>query len=394
VVAAQPGVDGEVHAYLSRKVREALTGEDQAISVRVYGEDLGILRSKAEEIRQVLAGISGVESPEVEPQAEQQEISVKVDLEKALQYGLKPGDVRRAASALIGGITVGSLFQEQKVFDVVIWGHPDIRKDLNDVQNLLIDTESGAQVRLRDVAGVSSVAAPSVIHRQGVSRRIDVEAAVSGRSVDAVTREARRRIRDVAFPFEYHAEVLGEYVERSAAVRSVYSYLIAAVVAIVLLLHAALGSWRLAALLILGAPVAALGGFVAAFLGGGVLTLGSFLGFLAILGLASRNGIIQIRRFQDLEQQDAGRGSNLILRGVEERLRPVVASTITTSAIVLPFVALGNVAGLEILHPAAVVILGGLVTSAIFALFVLPALYPRFAAAIAATTGPLIAEPA
>jgi len=394
VVAAQPGVDGEVQAYLSKKMREGLTGEDQAISVRVYGEDLGILRSKAEEIRQVLAGISGVKSPEVEPQPEQQEISVEVDLEKALEYGLKPGDVRRAASALIGGITVGSLFQEQKVFDVVIWGHPDIRKDLDDVQNLLIDTESGAQVRLRDVAKVSSVAAPSVIHRQGVSRRIDVEAEVSGRSVGAVTQEARRRIRDISFPFEYHAEVLGEYVERSAAVRSVYSYLIAAVVAIVLLLHAALGSWRLAALVILGAPVAALGGFVAAFLGGGVLTLGSFLGFLAILGLALRNGIIQIWRFQYLEQQDAGRGSDLILRGVEERLRPVVASTITTGAIVLPFVALGNVAGLEILHPAAVVILGGLVTSAIFALFVLPALYPRFAAAVAATTAPLIAEPA
>ena len=393
VVAAQPGVDGEVQAYLSKKMREGVTGEDQAISVRVYGEDLGILRSKAEEIRQVLAGISGVKSPEVEPQPEQQEISVEVDLEKAREYGLKPGDVRRAASALVGGITVGSLFQEQKVFDVVIWGHPDIRKDLNDVQNLLIDTESGAQVRLRDVAKVSSVAAPSVIHRQGVSRRIDVEAAVSGRSVDAVTREARRRIREVAFPFEYHAEVLGEYVERSAAWRSVYSYLIAAVVAIVLLLHAALGSWRLAALLILGAPVAALGGFVAASLGGGVLTLGSFLGFLAILGLALRNGIIQIRRFQDLEQQDAGRGSSL-MRGVEERLRPVVASTITIGAIVLPFVALGNVAGLEILHPAAVVILGGLVTSAIFVLFVLPALYPRFAAAIAATRGPWIAEPA
>ena len=383
-----------MQAYLSKKMREGVTGEDQAISVRVYGEDLGILRSKAEEIRQVLAGISGVVSPEVEPQPEQQEISVEVDLDKAREYGLKPGDVRRAASALIGGITVGSLFQEQKVFDVVIWGHPDIRKDLNDVQNLLIDTESGAQVRLRDVARVSSVAAPSVIHRQGVSRRIDVEAAVSGRSVDAVTREARRRIREVAFPFEYHAEVLGEYVERSAAWRSVYSYLIAAVVAIVLLLHAALGSWRLAALLILGAPVAALGGFVAASLGGGVLTLGSFLGFLAILGLALRNGIIQIQRFQYLEQQEAGRGSSLILRGVEERLRPVVASTITTGAIVLPFVALGNVAGLEILHPAAVVILGGLVTSAIFALFVLPALYPRFAAAIAATRGPWIAEPA
>jgi CzcA family heavy metal efflux pump len=394
VVDAQPGVRGEVQTYLSKKMRESLTGEDQAISVRVYGEDLGILRSKAEEIRQVLATIGGVVSPEVEPQAEQQEISVEVDLAKAPEFGLKPGDVRRAASELIGGITVGSLFQEQKVFDVVVWGRPGIRRGINDVQDLLIDTESGGQVRLADVARVRSVASPSVIHREGVSRRIDVEAEISGRSVGAATLEAKRRIRDVAFPFEYHAEVRGEFVERSAALRSLYSYLIAAVVAICLLLHAALGSWRLAALLILGAPVAALGGVVAAYLGGGVLSLGSFLGLFAILGLASRNGIMQIRHLQYLQQRDPEQGNNLVLRGAGERLRPVVASAVTIGAIVLPFVAFGNVAGLEILHPAAVMILGGLVTSTVLTLFVMPALYPLFAATIPATTRPLIAEAA
>jgi CzcA family heavy metal efflux pump len=394
VVDAQAGISGEVQTFLSKKMRESLTGEDEAISVRVYGQDLGILRAKAEEIRKVLATIAGIKSPQVEQQGEQQEIQVEVDLEKARAFGLKPGDVRRNASALLGGITVGSLFQEQKVFDVVVWGRPELRRNLNDIQNLLIDTESGAQVRLADVARVNIVSAPSVIHRQGVSRRIDVEAEISGRSLGDVTEEAKRRIKEVAFPFEYHAEVLGEYVERKAALGSLFSYLVAAAVAIVLLLHAALGSWRLAGLVIVGAPVAALGGFLAAYLGGGVLSLGSFLGFVAVLGLAARNGIMLIRHFQYLEQQEAGDGGSLVLRGAGERLPSVVATAITIGLIVLPFVALGNVAGLEILHPAAVVILGGLITSTILTLFVTPTLYSRFAAKAAAETRSLIPEAA
>jgi Cu/Ag efflux pump CusA len=392
VVSAQPGIDGEVQTLFSKRMRESLTGEDQAISVRVYGQDLDILRAKAEEIRQVLGKIEGVKNPEVEQQAEQQAIDVEVDLDKARAYGLKPGDVRRAASALIGGITVGSLFQEQKVFDVVIWGTPDIRKDLNDIQNLLIDTESGTQVRLADVARVGTVTTPSVIHRQGASRRIDIEAEVSGRSLADVTEEAKSRIREGAYPFEYHAEVLGEHVARKAALGSLYGYLAAAAVAIVLLLQAAMGSWRLAGLIIVGVPVAALGGFFAAYVGGGVHSLGLLLGLVAVLGLAVRNGIMLIRHLQYLEQQETAPDNNLVLRGAGERLPSVLASAITIGLIVLPFVALGNVAGLEILHPAAVVILGGLVTSTILTLFVIPSLYPRFAAKVVADTPSLAPE--
>jgi Cu/Ag efflux pump CusA len=313
-------------------------------------------------------------------------------LEKARVHGLKPGDVRRAASALIGGITVGSLFQEQKVFDVVIWGTPDIRKNLADIQNLLIDTESGTLVRLADVARVATVATPSVIHRQGASRRIDVEAEVVGRSLGAVTEEVRSRIKEGAFPFEYHAEVLGEHVARQAALTSLYSYMIAAAVAIVLLLHAVLGSWRLAGLVIVATPVAAVGGFLAAYLADGALSLGSFLGLAAVLGLAVRNGIMLIKHFQYLEQTETAYDGGQILRGTSERLPSVVATAITIGLIVLPFVAFGNVAGLEILHPAAVMILGGLVTSTILALFVIPALYPRFAAKVAAETRALTPE--
>ena len=175
---------------------------------------------------------------------------------------------------------------------------------------------------------------------------------------------------------------------------SLYSYLVAAAIAIILLLQAALGSWRLAGFVFVAAPVAVLGGFVSAYLGGEVLSLGSFLGLVAVLGLAVRNGIMLIRHFQYLEQQEAAYDSSLVLRGTGERLPAVVASAITIGLIVLPFVWIGNVAGLEILHPAAVAILGGLVTSTILTLFVIPALYPRFAAKVAAETGVLVPEAA
>jgi Cu/Ag efflux pump CusA len=383
VVSAAPDLNGSVQTFLSKRMRESLTGEDQAISVRIYGQDLGILRAKAEEIRQSLTKIEGIKKPEVEPQTEQQVIDIEVDLQKARTYGLKPGDVRRAASELIGGITVGGLFQDQKVFDVMVWGHPDIRKDLNDVRNLLIDTESGDQVRLADVARVSIVTTPSMIHRQGASRRIDVEAEVSGRSLGAVTDEVRQRIKEGAYPFEYHAEVLGEHVERQAALKSLYGYLVAASIMIVLLLQAALSSWRLAGLIIAGTFVAMLGGFLATYVAGMTLSLGSFLGLVTVAGLALRNGIMQIRHLQYLEQQEAEPGESVVPRGAGELLPSVIASAITTGLIVLPFAVLGDVAGLEILHPAAVVILGSLVTSTIITLFIIPALYPRLRAKVA-----------
>ena len=377
VVAGRSGITGEVQTYLSKQMRERLTGEDNAVAVRVFGQDLGILRQKAQEVRDVLATIPGIKSPQVEQQAEQQEIQIEVDLEKARAYGLKPGDVRRNASELIGGVTVGNLFQEAKVFDVVVWGRPEIRKDPNDIRNLLIDTESGAQVRLADVARVNAVPAPSVIHRQGVSRRIDVEASVSGRSVADVTEEVKRRLQNVAFPNEYHAEVLGEYVERKAAMASLYSYMFAAAVVSFLLLQAGLGSWRLCVRVILGLPLAALGGLVAGVLSGGTLSLGSFLGLTVVMGLALRNGTMLVARAREFARLPNGDANNFAQAAAE--CAPAVLATAATLALfVLPFAVAGNVAGMEILYPAAVVILGGLVTTPLSTLLFIPALYPRW----------------
>lgn len=377
-VDAHQDISGEIQTFLSKKMRESMTGEDKAISVRIYGQDLDILRAKAIEIKQALQGIEGVTGPEIEPQQVQQAIDVEVDLEKARAYGLKPGDVRRAASTLIGGITVGSLFQEQKVFDVVVWGRPEIRRDIRDIQNLLIDTGSGKQVRLADVARVEIVNTPSVIHRQGASRRIDVEADVSGRSVAAVTEDVKQRIAQGAFPFEYHAEVRGEVAERQAILYSLCGYIVAAAIGIVLLLQAAFSSWRLTCLAIVSAPLAILGCFVAAYIAGGTLSLGSFLGLFAVLALGLRNMTVQIRHLQDLDAETRGQDTGFVVRGAVQRIGAVLASAITIGIIALPFVMFGDVAGLEITHPAAVVILGGLVSSTLLTAFVIPALYPHF----------------
>jgi Cu/Ag efflux pump CusA len=374
-----PGIKGEVSTFLSKKMKEALTGGGETVTVRVYGHDQEIVQGKAREIRDLMAKIDGIENPRVEVQTQKTTIEVKVNLDKARGHGLKPGDVRRAASTLVSGITVGALFQDQKVFDVVVLGSADVRGNLEDVRNLLIDTPTGAQVRLADVAEVRTIASPGVIRRQGVSRRIDIDADVKpGEDVGEVSREVARQIQGVMFPFEYHAQVIGEHFAERAALRSLYSYFAAAALVAFLLLQASLGSWRLALASLTCVPIALAGCFLAVLASGGVFTLGSLLGFVTVLGLCVRQGIALVRHFQQMEAQGEPFAEALVQRGVRERLPAIVASVFTTAMLVLPFVVLGDVAGLEVVHAIAVAVLGGLVTTTLTTLVCVPALYLRF----------------
>ena len=377
-----PGMRGELNTFLSKKMREALTGDEAQITVRIYGHDVNIIRSKAEEIQLVLSKIEGIESAKTEVAEDKMTIEVKVDLDKARVYGLKPGDVRRAASTMVAGITVGGLFEEQKVFDVVVWGTPEIRANVDSIRDILIDVETpkGSQVRLADVADVRTVSSPGVIRRQGVSRRIDITANVSeDADLGAVSREAARRIKEVTFPFEYHAQVLGEHFSQRAAIRSLLGYLIAAAVVAFLVLQAALGSWRLATLSLVSVPITVLGCLLSSALNGMEFSLGSLLGITASLGLMTRSGIMMIRHFQHLERHEGEAfGEGQITRGVRERFLPLVAAPSCVILFFLPFVVLGDIAGLEIVHPMAVAILGGAVASTLVSLFVIPALYLNF----------------
>jgi Cu/Ag efflux pump CusA len=379
-VQEYPGVDIDVETYLSDRVKAVLTRTDAPIVVRVQGPEREVLRREAEKVAIILAGIPGIANPRVESEVETPQVEIKVNLAAAGRVGLKPGDIRRAAATVFAGLEVGNLFEQQKIFEVVVWGAPESRQSLTSIRELLINTPEEGHVRLGDLAEVRVVPTPAVIEREGVTRRIDIRADVDGRNIASTAREVGERLREAKFPFEYHAVLLGEHAERSAEGWRMFITALAAAIGIYLLLQACFQSWRLASLVFVSLVVALAGGALATFLAGGTVLLGSVAGGLAILAIAVRNGILLINRYQRLEWEEGETfGVRLVLRGASERLGPVLTSATAIGFALLPFVVLGNIAGLEILHPMAVAILGGLVASAIVSLFVLPALYLRLA---------------
>ena len=383
VVAGYPGPSPEVLTYLQAKLREELSGTGRSLIVRVYGADMNMLRRKAEEVQKVLARTKGVFDSKVQYPNEMPTLEIEVNLDKAKRFGLKPGDVRRAATSLVSGIHVGNLFEEQKVFEVMVYGTPETRHSLTSIQNLLIDTPGRGHVRLKEVADVRIVPAVTVINRDAVARRIDVTANVFGRGLAAVAADVEEGIEKIAFPLEYRAELLGEYAELLAAQERVLAFAIAAAIGIFLLLQAFFRSWRLATAMFLTLPAALTGGVLAAFFaGGGLLSLGSIVGSVTVLAIAVRHGITLISQYRNLEQDEGETfGAALVQRGTQERSAPILMTVGSTALAFVPFALFGNIAGLEILHPIAIVVLGGLVTATLFTLVGVPAMYLLFGAA-------------
>jgi Cu/Ag efflux pump CusA len=368
-----------VQTYLKERTKEVLTGSSSSVVIRIFGPDLTVLRTKADEVKKLLGDTEGVVDEHISLQVDVPQIDVKVDLAAAQRYGLKPGDVRRAAATLVAGEEVGDVFRDGKTYDVQVWSTPATRRDLTSIEALPIDTPTGQRVRLSDVAEVKLQPTPNLIEHQDGFRRIDVDANVRGRPLGEVVNEIEEKLEGVSFPHEYHAEMLGEYAERQAAQQRILIYSVAAVLAILLLLQVSFGSWRLGVLSFVTLPSALVGGLLAAYLAGGIISLGSLVGFLTVLGIAARNGILMISHFQHLERYEGMTfGPALVVRGALDRLSPILMTTLATALALVPLVVLGSRPGHEIEHPMAVVIVGGLVTSTLLNLFVVPALYLRF----------------
>jgi CzcA family heavy metal efflux pump len=378
VVEGYPGIQRDVQTYLKERIREVLTGSSDAVVVRVFGDDLHVLAEQAEKVRELMTGIDGLVEPKVELHDDVPQVEVKVNLAAAQRYGVKPGDVRRASATWIASEEVGDVFRGGRAYDVHVWSTPEARNSLTSVKELPIDTPSGEPVLLSDVADVKVAPTPNTIERENLSRRLEVSANVSGRDLGSVASELDDGLEEISFPLGYRAELLGEFAERQGAQRRLFTYGIAAAVIIFLLLQASFGSWRLATLSFFTLPMALVGGALAAFIGGGVLSLGSLVGFFTVFGIAARNGILMINHFQHLERYEGETfGPDLVLRGARERLSPILMTTLATGLAIVPLVIAGNAPGHEIEHPLAVVILGGLCTSTLLNLFVLPALYLR-----------------
>ncbi len=382
LVDGYPGLYRDVQTYLKERIREVLTGSSHPIVVRIYGQELEVLRAKAEEVKQRLSEIEGLTDLHVELLTDIPQMEIEVDLAKVQRFGLKPGDVRRAAAYLLAGEEAGDIHTVNRTFDVNVWSTPNTRHSLNDIRDLLINAPAGGQVRLADLADIRMVPVPNAINREGQARRINVEAEVEGRDLGSAVADVERALQKVEFPLGYHPELLGEYAERQAAQQRILVAGLFATLVIFFLLRVSLDSWRLATMSFLSLPAALVGGALAAFFTGeGILSLGSLVGFLTILGIAARNGIMLISHFKHLEQYEGEPfGLGLVLRGARERLSPILMTALTAGLALVPLVIVGSIPGHEIEHPMAVVILGGLVTSTLVNLFIVPVLYLRFGA--------------
>jgi CzcA family heavy metal efflux pump len=379
VTNGYPGLFREVQTYLDERIQEVLTGGKEPIIVRTYGDDLPVLRAKSDQILALVRSVRGVAGAHRDISSDVPQVNVKVNLARAEQYDLKPGDVRRDAATLVAGEEVGDIFRAGKAYDTVVWSPESVRRSFSDVENLPIDTPAGGRIRLGTVANVSLQPNPNAVERQGDSRYLDVGADVSGRDLGAVVKDIKQKLASVHLARGYHTELLGEYKERQAAQSRLLQSSIIAGVLILLLLQASFRRWRLALLVFLTLPMALVGGILAAWIGGGIVSLGALVGFFTVFGIAARNGILLVNHWQHLEEEEGmAFGPALVLRGARERLSPILMTSLATGLALVPLIVLGERPGHEIEHPLAVVVVGGLVTSTLLNLFVLPSLYLRF----------------
>ncbi len=379
VVDGYPGLYRDVLTYLRERIKEVLTGASATVVVRISGPDLDTLQSRAQGVAAALGAIDGVIDLHVQQQVLVPQLDVRFRPDAGRRFGLTPQDVQRAVTILVRGEKLGEFYEDQKVFDIVMWGTEAVRADPIVLRQLMIDTPGGGQVPLDAVADIEIVPARNEITREGASRKIDVTCNVAGRDLGRVARDIEAAVAGVSFGVGYHPEVLGEYAASRESRNLLLMLATLSVLGIFLILQADFDSTRLALLVFLTLPFPLLGGVVGIVLTGGVLSLGALVGFVTVLGIAARNAIMLVSHYMHLEREEGVPfGAELVTRGSEERLAPILMTALATGLALLPIVAGGTRPGHEIEHPLAVVITGGLITSTVMNMLLIPALYLRY----------------
>ncbi|MFO1066554.1 MAG: efflux RND transporter permease subunit [Pirellulales bacterium] len=373
-VDGYPGLYRDLLTYLKERIKEVLTGTSAAVVVRIYGSDMNELRAKAQEVAAQIKPIEGVTTLKVEPQVLIPQIAVKLRPEPAAEFGVTSAGLSRSLQTLVNGTQVGEVYEGQAVFPVMVRGPHRHQHDPTAIGEMMIDTPSGAQVPLKTVADVSIVAAANEIKREGASRRIDVTCNVAGRDLASVATEIESTVlANVSFDQSYYPQFLGEYAEAKAARQRMILLTGLVIVLIAVILYVDFQSWVLVAVMLLTLPLAVLGGVAGVFVGGGVVSLGSLVGFVTVIGIAARNAIMLISHYRHLHREESmPLGRELIERGAEERLAPILMTALTAALALAPLVWTGNLPGQEIEYPMALVILCGLAAATFVNLFILP----------------------
>ncbi len=375
-----PGMAFSFSQPIACRIDELVAGTRAQLIVKLFGEDLDVLKSRADEISAVLGHIPGATDINVERVAGQPYITVRPDRARIARLGLNVEDVQSVVEAAVGGKTVTQLYEGDRYFDLQI-RYPEARRDSAEaIGAILVRTPGGARVPLSQVAEIAMIEGPSQISREAGQRRIGVECNISGRDLGGFVAEARAAIaREVRLPPGYFLTWGGQFENQQRAMQRLAVILPATIGLVVLLLFLTFGSLRLSLLVLLDLPFALIGGVLALYLSGLYLSVPASVGFIALFGIAVLNGIVLLSYISQL-QEEGMPGGEAIVRGCLNRLRPVLmTATITVLSLVPLLFAQGP--GSEIQRPLAIVVVGGLISSTILTLLVLPVLYSWFGGA-------------
>lgn len=388
VLAAVPGIQFEVMTFLGDRIGESISGETSPVVVNVFGDDLDALDEKAREIARVLAAVPGAADVQLKSPPGAPRIAVRLRPERVAEFGLRPVEVLDAIQTAYQGTVVAQIYQENRVADVAVILDADSRRDAAGVGSLLLTGTTGQRVPLSEVAAVYRTSGRFSILHDGARRRQTITCNPAGRDVQSFVTEARASIeRKVTLPPGMYLGYAGAAEAQATAAKELLLHTAIAAVGILLLLSVALGHWRNVGLMLMNLPMALAGGVLAVYLtsllgeaGEGGLTMGSLVGFVTLFGITTRNAIMLISHYQHLVSQE-GAAWNLetAIRGASERLVPILMTAAVTALGLLPLALGSGEAGREIEGPMAIVILGGLLTSSVLNLLVLPTLALRWA---------------
>jgi CzcA family heavy metal efflux pump len=377
-VARIPGLDIEVGQPISHRIDHLLSGTRAQIAVKLFGPDLATLRTQAAAIREAMASVPGVVDLVVEPQVGVPQVQINLNRQAAAAVGLRAEDLAETVEMAFEGEVVSQVLEEQRSYDVLVRLDASARRSVETIARTLIDTPGG-RVPIAQVAEVRVDQGPNTINRENVQRRIVVQANVSGRDLGSVIDGVRQAIATrVTLPQGYWIQYGGQFESQERAARRIMLFSLAAIAGIFLLLYVGLGSARLAALVMANLPLALIGGLAMVLLSGATLSIASLLGFITLFGIATRNGIMLVSHYRHLIEEEGAGFREAIVRGSLERLSPILMTALVTGIGLVPLALGAGEPGKEIQQPMAVVILGGIVTSTLLNMVVVPALYFRY----------------
>jgi CzcA family heavy metal efflux pump len=375
-----PGMNFDLGQPLSHRIDHMLSGTRSNVAVKIFGDELTTLRDLSRKVRSVMAGVRGVVDLNIEAQAEIPMLRIRFDQEALSKYGMSTGQAADAVEMAFSGKRVSQVLEGQIAFDLVLRYDDEARRDLDAVRGTLISTPLGPKVPLHSLAELREDRGPNYVAREAVQRRIVVSCNVAERPLVEVVNDIRSRInQSVQFPRGYHVEYGGQFESAASASRILVALGVVVFIGIFGLLIVAFHSTADAAVVMLNLPLALIGGVAGIYAGGGVLSIAGMIGFIALFGIAVRNGILLLFHIRHLKEEEGVMDRReAVVRGAMERLAPILMTALTASLALLPLALGTGKPGNEIQAPMALVILYGLLSSTFLNMVVLPAVYHRF----------------